>query len=316
MFCNVIVTRPFNQVFTYKFKKEQPVKIGSLVNVPFGKSNNQIGMVENIFDKIILNTDYKIKNINRVYETITFSKDIIKFINWISDYTLSPKGLVLKLFIINEKNIDYSTNIEKETLFSPDSVKLNVDQRKAAILIKKFLFKESLPIVLEGVTGSGKTEVFFEAIEIVIQKKQQALIMVPEIALTPQLEKRFLKRFGFLPNIWHSKISEKKRRNIWHKSYLGDAMIVVGARSSLFLPFKKLGLIVVDEEHDSSYKQEDNIRYQARDLAIVRAKIDCALIVLSSATPSLETQNNIFKKNLSMFIYLLNFQEQLFLQLN
>ena len=120
--------------------------------------------------------------------------------------------------------------------------------------------------------------------------------MVPEISLTPQLETRFLKRFGFSPDIWHSKISEKKRKEIWHQCYLGEPMIIVGARSSLFLPFKKLGLIVVDEEHDVSYKQEDNIRYQARDLAIVRAKIDKVLIILSSATPSLETQNNINKK--------------------
>ena len=120
--------------------------------------------------------------------------------------------------------------------------------------------------------------------------------MVPEISLTPQLEKRFLKRFGFLPDVWHSKLSDKSRRKIWHKCYYGEPIIIIGARSSLFLPFKNLELIIVDEEHDSSYKQEDNIRYQARDLAIVRAKIDNALIVLSSATPSLETQNNINKK--------------------
>ena len=120
--------------------------------------------------------------------------------------------------------------------------------------------------------------------------------MVPEISLTPQLEERFFQRFGFLPDIWHSKISDKKRKNIWHRCYEGRPSIVVGARSSLFLPFKKLGLIIVDEEHDISYKQEDTIRYQARDLAIVRAKIDKASIILSSATPSLETQNNINKK--------------------
>ncbi|SVC52960.1 uncharacterized protein METZ01_LOCUS305814, partial [marine metagenome] len=178
----------------------------------------------------------------------------------------------------------------------PQAVKLNQDQRKAATVIKKLLNQVSPPLVLEGVTGSGKTEVFFEAVETVIKKKQQVLIMVPEISLTPQLEERFLQRFGFLPDIWHSKISDKKRKNIWHRCYKGWPSIVVGARSSLFLPFKKLGLIIVDEEHDISYKQEDNIRYQARDLAIVRAQIDKASIILSSATPSLETQNNINKK--------------------
>ena len=296
MFCNVIVTRPFDQIFTYKLKKGQMVKEGSIVSIPFGKSNNQIGMVVSVFKKTNPNNDYKIKEVEKVFELITLSKNIIKFIYWISDYTLSPIGLVLKLFLINEKIIDFSVIRKKENLFFPDKVKLNNDQKKAVLVINKLLFKTTLPLVLEGVTGSGKTEVFFEAIENIIKKKQQALIMVPEISLTPQLETRFLKRFGFLPNVWHSKISEKKRKDIWHRCYLGESIIVVGARSSLFLPFKKLSLIVVDEEHDASYKQEDNIRYQARDLAIVRAQIDKALIILSSATPSLETQNNINKK--------------------
>ena len=295
MFCNVIVTRPFDQVFTYKLQKGHVVEKGSIVNVPFGKSKKQIGMVVNIFNNLSSNINYEIKEIQDVFESITLSNDIIKFIQWISDYTLSPIGLVLKLFLLNEKIINFKIDEIKKNHFSPTKVSLNQDQKKASTLIKKLLFKKSTPIVLEGVTGSGKTEVFFEIIESVIYKKQQILIMVPEISLTPQLETRFLKRFGFLPDIWHSKISEKKRKIVWHQAYTGQPMIVIGARSSLFLPFKKLGLIVVDEEHDASYKQEDIIRYQARDLAIVRAKIDNATIILSSATPSLETQNNINK---------------------
>ena len=310
MFCNVIVTRPFDQIFTYKLKKGQIVKVGSIVSIPFGRSNNQIGMVESIAENITLNNNYKIKEVEKVFELILLSKNIIKFIYWISDYTLSPIGSVLKLFLINEKIIDFSVIKKKENFLSPDKIQLNNDQKKAVLVINKLLFKPIQPLVLEGVTGSGKTEVFFEAIESVIKKKQQALIMVPEISLTPQLETRFLKRFGFLPYVWHSKISEKKRKEIWHRCYLGESMIVIGARSSLFLPFKKLGLIVVDEEHDASYKQEDNIRYQARDLAIVRAQIDKAFIILSSATPSLETQNNINKKKYKhVLFYHLNFQE-------
>jgi primosomal protein N' (replication factor Y) (superfamily II helicase) len=296
MFCNVIVTRPFDQIFTYKLKKGQIIKEGSIVSVPFGKSNNQIGMVESVSKNLNLNNNYKIKEVEKVFDSIILNTNIIKFIYWISDYTLSPIGLVLKLFIINEKIINFSIKEKKENIYIPDKIKLNDDQKIARATINKLLLKPTHPLVLEGVTGSGKTEVFFEAVETVIKKKQQALIMVPEISLTPQLETRFLKRFGFLPNIWHSKISEKNRKEIWHRSYLGESMIVVGARSSLFLPFKKLGLIVVDEEHDGSYKQEDNIRYQARDLAIVRGKIDNTLVILSSATPSLETQNNINKK--------------------
>ena len=296
MFCNVIITRPFNQVFTYKLNKNQNAKEGGVVIVPFGKSSKQIGLIDSIFKDKKINYDYKIKEVEKVFDSIILNKNIIQFIFWISNYTLSPVGLVLKLFLINEKILDFSIDKKKENLLLPDAVKLNAQQQNAVTAIKDLFDKPSLPIVLEGVTGSGKTEVFFEAIEIIIKKKQQALIMVPEISLTPQIEKRFLKRFGFLPNIWHSKISEKSRKDIWHRSYLGEPIVVIGARSSLFLPFKKLDLIVVDEEHDSSYKQEDNIRYQARDLAIVRAKIDKSLIILSSATPSLETQNNINKK--------------------
>ena len=303
MFCNVIVTRPFNQVFTYKLKKGHVVKEGSIVIVPFGKSKKQIGMVESFSTNINFNINYKIKLVEKVFDSISLSKDIIKFIYWISDYTLSPKGLILKLFLINEKILDFSDIEKKKNLFLPNKVILNNEQKKAVTLINKLLFKPNVPLVLEGVTGSGKTEVFFEAIEKIIRKKQQALIMVPEISLTPQLETRFLKRFGFSPYVWHSKISEKRRKEIWHKCYLGKTIIIIGARSSLFLPFKNLGVIVVDEEHDASYKQEDNIRYQARDLAIVRAKIDKALIILSSATPSLETQNNI-NKNKYKHVYL------------
>ena len=296
MFCNVIVTRPFDQVFTYKPKKGQSVKEGSIVRVPFGKKKDQIGMVVELIEVPKPTKDFVIKEIEVVFNNIIFNKKIIKFIFWISDYTLAPIGSVIKLFLINENIISHGDVEQKENIFNPQAVKLNQDQTKAVNVIKKLLSQISPPLVLEGVTGSGKTEVFFEAVEYVIQKKQQVLIMVPEISLTPQLEERFLQRFGFLPDIWHSKISDKKRKNIWHRCYEGRPSIVLGARSSLFLPFKKLGLIVVDEEHDISYKQEDNIRYQARDLAIVRAQIDKAFIILSSATPSLETQNNINKK--------------------
>ena len=296
MFCNIIITRPFDQTFTYELTDDQNAKEGSIVSVPFGKSNNQIGMIVSVSKNITINNSYKIKKVQKIFETITLSKNIIKFIYWISDYTLSPIGLVLKLFLINEKIIDFKITEKKINILLSDKIKLNNDQKEAVEVIKNLLLKPTSPLVLEGVTGSGKTEVFFEAIESVIKKKQQALIMVPEISLTPQLETRFLKRFGFAPNVWHSKISEKKRKEIWHRCYIGESIIVIGARSSLFLPYKKLGLIVVDEEHDSSYKQEDNIRYQARDLAVVRAQIDKALIILSSATPSLETQNNINKK--------------------
>jgi len=296
MYCNIIVTRPFDQTFTYRIKSNQKVKVGSIVSIPFGKKKNQLGMVYELTNQIDNYETFAIKEIGNIFDRITFNKNIIQFIKWIGDYTLAPIGLVLKLFLINEKIISHNYSPKDEYLFNPNPVKLNNDQTKVADTINKFISKSTTPIVLEGVTGSGKTEVYFEAVERAIKKQQQILIMLPEISLTPQLEERFHQRFGFLPEVWHSKISDKKRKNIWHHCHQGKPTIVIGARSSLFLPFNNLGLIVVDEEHDASYKQEDNIRYQARDLAIVRAGIEKFSIILSSATPSLETQNNINKK--------------------
>ncbi len=293
MFCNVIVTRPFDQFFTYKLRKGQIVKEGSIVSVPFGKTENQMGLVLETLDSVDTSGQYKIKYINKIFESVTFNQSTIKFIKWISDYTLSPLGLVLKLFLINNQILSFNSIDEKPNCFDPIAVKLNKEQKKASKIIKLNLFKSFKPIVLEGVTGSGKTEVFFDTIKEVLKKNKQTLIMVPEISLTPQLETRFFERFGFHADIWHSKITENKRRSIWFRCYSGEPLIVIGARSSLFLPFTKLGLIVVDEEHDVSFKQEDNIRYHARDLAVVRAKIEKINIILSSATPSLETQNNI-----------------------
>jgi len=290
----VLVTRPFDHTFTYKIRNDQNVKIGSIVSVSFGKKKDQIGIIYELCgNQIKKDNSYAIKEIEHVYEGLFLNKNIIKFIDWIADYTLAPKGLVLKLFLVNKKIVSFQIEDQEESVFNPRPVTLNTKQQNAIDVIEKSLFKKISPIVLEGVTGSGKTEVYFEAIEKVLAEKKQALIMLPEISLTPQLELRFKERFGFAPDIWHSKITEKKRKNTWHRCYQGEPIIVVGARSSLFLPFKNLGLIVVDEEHDLSFKQEDNIRYQARDLAIVRSQIEKFLVILSSATPSLETQNNI-----------------------
>ena len=239
----------------------------------------------------------KLKEIGLVFVNLFFNKKLIKFIDWIANYTLAPKGMVLKLFLVNKKIIDHKIKEDKIFYFNPINLDLNNVQQKAFNIINKSLVSKYHPIVLEGVTGSGKTEVYFEAIEKILIQKKQALILLPEISLTPQLEKRFKYRFGFSPDVWHSKVTEKNKKNTWHHCYQGNPMIVVGARSSLFLPFANLRLIIVDEEHDLSFKQEDNIRYQARDLAIVKAQIEKFPILLSSATPSFETYNNIKKKN-------------------
>ncbi|MEM7569136.1 MAG: primosomal protein N' [Pseudomonadota bacterium] len=153
--------------------------------------------------------------------------------------------------------------------------------------------EEGKPLVLDGVTGSGKTEVYFDFLTRQLKAKGgQALVLVPEIALTTQWLSRFKARFGAEPVLWHSGLGVAERRRAWHAIVTGQAKVVVGARSALFLPFKELSVLVVDEEHDPAFKQEDGINYNARDMAIVRAQLSKAPVVLASATPSLETVVN------------------------
>ncbi len=148
------------------------------------------------------------------------------------------------------------------------------------------------PFLLEGVTGAGKTEVYFEAVAAALAQGGQALVMMPEIALTAQFLERFAARFGAAPAEWHSGVSPRKRARIWRGCATGEVSVVAGARSALFLPFRDLRLIIVDEEHEGAYKQEDGVCYHARDMAVVRARFEAATLVLASATPSIETRVN------------------------
>ncbi len=147
--------------------------------------------------------------------------------------------------------------------------------------------------LLDGVTGSGKTEVYFEAVAATLAAGRQVLVLLPEIALSAQWLERFQRRFEARPAVWHSDLTAVQRRRTWRAIAEGQARVVVGARSALFLPYQELGLIVVDEEHDTSFKQEDGVIYHARDMAVVRARLGEIPVVLVSATPSLETTTNV-----------------------
>lgn len=147
--------------------------------------------------------------------------------------------------------------------------------------------------LIDGVTGSGKTEVYLEAVAAALAHGRQALVLLPEIALTPQWLDRFEQRFGVAPAVWHSELGQVRRRITWRAVATGEARVVVGARSALFLPFPELGLIVIDEEHEPAFKQEDGVAYHGRDMAIVRARLSDCPAVLASATPSLETRINV-----------------------
>lgn len=167
------------------------------------------------------------------------------------------------------------------------------DQQAAAKLLRQAVASHAYSAtVLDGVTGSGKTEVYLEAVAEVLEGEGQVLVLVPEIALTPQMTERFSSRFGAAPLIWHSELAQAQRRTGWRSVAEGRSRVVVGARSALFLPFADLRLIIVDEEHEASFKQEDGVAYNGRDMAVVRAHLGAIPVVLVSATPSLESVVN------------------------
>jgi primosomal protein N' (replication factor Y) (superfamily II helicase) len=171
---------------------------------------------------------------------------------------------------------------------------LSDGQREAAEEIVAAMGEEHPPVILlEGVTGSGKTEVYFEAVAEAVRTGRQALILMPEIALTAQFLDRFAARFGVKPATWHSGVTGRRRERLYAAIAAGEVKVVAGARSALFLPYANLGLVIVDEEHETAYKQDDGVHYHARDMAVVRGKIENAPVVLASATPSIESRVNV-----------------------
>jgi primosomal protein N' (replication factor Y) (superfamily II helicase) len=185
----------------------------------------------------------------------------------------------------------------EDQILATSNLSMNAEQSGALRMIEEAMTapETARPILLHGVTGSGKTEIYLQAIRVALDRDRTAIVLVPEISLTPQTVERFKGRFAELPEmvaVLHSHLSEGERHDEWHKIHSGKARIVVGARSAVFAPLKRLGLIVVDEEHETTYKQEDAPRYHARDVAIVRAKMEGCVVVLGSATPSLESYHN------------------------
>ncbi len=293
----ILLPNIFNYPFTYETSLN--LKVGDYVIVPFGKSKIT-GVVWDEFEK--QKKDFKLKKVLRKLEVPSLKKSTIKFLNWFSVYNMIPKGMALKLLLLSGNAIEKLSdkNYEKfNEKLKTKKIKLTEEQKISLIKMNK-LNKKFRVHVLQGTTGSGKTIVYFEALKHLIKKDFQCLILLPEIGLTSQFEKKFIEFFGFKPAIWHSAVTKKNKNIIWSGIANGKIKAVIGARSSLFLPFKKLGLIIVDEEHDQSYKQDEGIIYNARDMAISRGFFENIPINLITAVPSVETFHNIKKGKYSL----------------
>ena len=295
MKAQVLLPKIFNYPFTYESNKRG--NVGDFVEVPFG-TKKEIGIIWK--NNHLEPKNIKIKNIKR-FVKYSINKKLVNFIEWFSTYNMVSVGLVLKMVIGDSDKFFKDKDeilVEKKTKIK--RFELNSEQSEAI----KFLEKENRKFdvsVLQGVTGSGKTIVYFERVKEIIRKKKQALILLPEIFLTNDFKSRFEDFFGFEPAIWHSKITPKKKRIIWKGIISNKIKVVIGARSALLLPFKKLGIIVVDEEHDTSYKQDSGVIYNARDMAISRANFERIPIHLITSIPSIETFNNIQNKKYRHF---------------
>lgn len=280
----------------YLAPEDLELNLGDLVIVPF-RQKRLLGMV---WKKNHI-SDVPIEKLKSIERKLTFNIPDIdrEFIQWIADYYLFSLGHVFKMLLPSQ--ISTWMLKEKPHKAPPDITPLqyskpefNPEQIEAIEQINKFIENKKYNIILDGVTGSGKTEIYLTAIDKALESANgQALIMLPEIALTSQITDRITKRFGSPPYIWHSNITEKQRRNCFMAIMDGTAKIIIGARSALFLPYKNLSMIIVDEEHEQSYKQEDGVTYQARDMAIMRAKLGNIPIILASASPSLESIHNV-----------------------
>ncbi len=293
----ILLPNIFNHPFTYE--SDLNLKVGDYVVVPFGKSKIT-GVVWDEFEKEN-NRNFKIKTVLRKLNVSPLKKTTIKFLNWFAEYNIIPKGMALKLVLLSSNAVEKLQNDFYKIFDSRikiNSIKLSEEQKES--LKKMNISNEKFRVhVLQGTTGSGKTIVYFSALKDIIEKGFQGLILLPEIGLTGQFEKKFIEFFGIIPAVWHSGISKKNKKIIWSGVASGKIKVVIGARSSLFLPFRKLGLIIVDEEHDQSYKQDEGLTYNARDMAISRASFENIPINLITAVPSIETFENIQKEKYS-----------------
>lgn len=350
----VLVPVAIDQTYSYRVPRGLALAAGDLVEIPLA-TRMTVGAVWELRTSF---SGGNLKGVEARYPFPSLPENLRHFIDWVGRWTLSPRGMVLRMsmrapFLATPERLRIGVRlagpaparmtpartrvlaaaegglalqksalaeaagcsvgvidslVDEGTLetvalpaepvalacdpdFAP--AHLEAHQDAAAQALKAAVETRAFHVaLLEGVTGSGKTEVYFEAIASALRAGRQALILMPEIALTAQFLDRFAARFGARPAEWHSAVSAGKRARLWSGLAIGEIKVVAGARSALFLPFADLATIIVDEEHDAAYKQDDGVSYHARDMAVVRGRIEKAAVILSSATPSIESRVN------------------------
>jgi primosomal protein N' (replication factor Y) (superfamily II helicase) len=354
---DVLVPVALDRPYSYTVPDKLALVPGDVVTVPLGaREATAVVWADN--PKPNPRLDNRLKDVGEKLDVPPLKPELRSFVDWVSNYTLSSRGMVLRMCLrmgehlgsarervgvrlagpapqrmsaarvrvlevladgmvrgkseaareagvsagvidglIDEGSLETLVLPPEPVAEKPDpdfkQPDFSAAQGAAAAALKATLAKGGYSVtLLDGVTGSGKTEVYFEAIADAIRSGRQSLILMPEIALTAQFLDRFAARFGEKPAEWHSQLTPRRRARTWSAVANKDVSVVVGARSALFLPYADLGLIVVDEEHDPAYKQEDGVRYHARDMAVVRGHIAKIPVVLASATPSVETEVN------------------------
>ena len=293
----VVLPLPLRRFFDYRIQPEQAhlLQPGMRVRVPF-QSKKKVGIVLELAQSSSIRID-KLKFIIDILDaTPIFPDDIFQLCLWAANYYHHPVGEVLWAAlpgVLRKGKSIVPSDIKLECLSRTQAAipLLNKDQKQAVSKVAAALTDFQV-FLLDGVTGSGKTEVYFQIIDQVLSLGRQVLVLVPEISLTPQTLERFHQRFNEPVALWHSNLSEQERYAAWCAMRNSSARILIGTRSSVFIPFQQLGLIVIDEEHDASFKQQDRFRYHGRDLAIKRAQSQRIPVILGSATPSLESFYN------------------------
>ena len=297
---DIAIGLPLRQCFTYKSNVE--LKKGIRVLVPFG-NKKLVGIVvkKNINSHLIEKSE-SIKDVISIIDNHTcFNSSIFNTILWASEYYHHPIGEVFFSFIppilrkVNDKTISALGETSKYKINEQDKIFKLTDEQKS-ILLKLSKIRKFKPSLIYGVTGSGKTEIYLQLAEKFLLENKSILVLVPEINLIPQLAKRFQNRFDGDIGIYHSKQTPNQRLKVWLKSKFGDIKVVIGTRSSVLMPLQNLGAIIVDEEHDQSYKQSKGFKFSGRDLSIKRAQLENVPIFLGSATPSLQTLKLVKEK--------------------